>query len=190
MARPPRSLSCYRTKTSTRANRYFSRRGKFGGADLQKRKTSTSERGKSRSPAVSQIEQRPFAIQIDLGVVFCYSGCTSRTHPEAAAARAKAASFWPNLRFADLEKWCLEARVGFGAGGIRTHEWRFCRPLPWPLGYRARRSQYIEKRARCVSSAAAALVSGGSGESRLVSSVGRQGAPHAGIAPTPPAASG
>ncbi len=33
-----------------------------------------------------------------------------------------------------------------GAGGIRTHEWRFCRPLPWASWVPRRARQYIEKR--------------------------------------------
>src|SRR4029077_9083086 len=29
-----------------------------------------------------------------------------------------------------------------GAGGIRTHEWRFCRPLPWATWVPRRTSKY------------------------------------------------
>src|SRR5215467_4735641 len=35
-----------------------------------------------------------------------------------------------------------------GAGGIRTHEWRFCRPLPWATWVPRRISKYSKFGAR------------------------------------------
>src|SRR5690348_5578572 len=35
-----------------------------------------------------------------------------------------------------------------GAGGIRTHEWRFCRPLPWATWVPRRTFKYSEKTLR------------------------------------------
>src|SRR5882757_5810630 len=37
-------------------------------------------------------------------------------------------------------EWTNE-KIG-GAGGIRTHEWRFCRPLPWATWVPRRISKY------------------------------------------------
>src|SRR6266566_8427076 len=39
----------------------------------------------------------------------------------------------------------LKREIG-GAGGIRTHEWRFCRPLPWATWVPRRTSKYSKSR--------------------------------------------
>jgi hypothetical protein len=36
-----------------------------------------------------------------------------------------------------------------GAGGIRTHEWRFCRPLPWATWVPRRNFKYSEILREC-----------------------------------------
>src|SRR5208282_3137194 len=36
------------------------------------------------------------------------------------------------------------SRKAGGAGGIRTHEWRFCRPLPWATWVPRRNGKYNE----------------------------------------------
>src|SRR5438309_10057574 len=70
-----------------------------------------------------------------------------------------------------------------GAGGIRTHEWRFCRPLPWATWVPRRTFNYSEYRRKL------------SGRiSRLFSAISSSPAPQnlfslrGGIAPLLPAA--
>jgi hypothetical protein len=85
-------------------------------------------------PAVAEYRKSPMRNHIsDSSGQAAFSGTTDFFRPSQHYA-TRVLSQRSSIRRALLCRWAcsvlMRMKIG-GAGGIRTHEWRFCRPLPW-----------------------------------------------------------